>query len=172
MKLTNNPALSLAIAFSLISAPAFAAIPKKAAAPAPQKILSGNAAVTGGLAGLGFSLKNLTVTKIGGRERVVIDIADLGGGVLKGYPGYYHAELQKDPQRLVLDFSQMPNVFLDEKTINQRLRSSQHVAKSSVLIDPTDQTLSLILDLKKSTKAQVFQVKGNKGTSRVVVDLM
>lgn len=163
--------LAIALVFSCAFS-AVAAVPNKIPSPVNKTILAGNAAIAGGVAGTGFSLRDFKLTQVAGKERLIIDIADLTGSPLKGLPGYYHAELQKNPSRLVIDFAQTPNVFIDEKKINERLRSSKVVSRSAVLIDPTDQTLSLILDLKKTAKAQVYQVRGNKGTSRVVVDLM
>ncbi|MBX2987489.1 MAG: hypothetical protein KF802_06300 [Bdellovibrionaceae bacterium] len=151
---------------------ASAAIPTKTTAPKPQKLLAGQGAVTGGLAGAGFSLVNVTLAKTQKKERVVIDLGDIKGAPVRGYPTYYHAELQNSPRRLVIDFSQTATVFIDEKELRQRLKGSTAIAGSSFVLDPTDQTLSLILDLKKNVKAQIFQVPGQKGTSRVVVDLL
>ncbi len=150
---------------------AFAAIPaKKSEQPQPQKILSKSGFVMGGIAGSGFSIRNLTWAQVAEKERVVIDIGDLGGQELRGYPGYYHAELQENPARLILDFSQTSQAYVEEAVIRAKLKDSKRISASRLLLDPTDQTMSLIFDLKKGTKAQVFQVKGQKGTSRVVVD--
>lgn len=149
-----------------------AAIPSKTKAPAPGKILAESGAVAGGLAGGGFSLTNVTLAKTPGKERVVIDLGDLNGAPIKGLPAYYHAEMQKAPHRLVIDFAQMPNTMINEKAINERLKASKLIQSSVILIDPTDQTLSLILELKKDARAQIFQVPGQKGTGRVVVDLL
>lgn len=148
-----------------------AAIPSRQKTPRPQKILSGSAAVTGGVAGAGFSIQNITWAKLAQKERLIIDMGDLAGKDIKGLPGYYHAELQANPPRLILDFSQTPNSLLEESDVRAKLKASQKVSSSKLLLDPTDQTMSLILDLKKGTKAQIFQVKGQKGTGRVVVDL-
>lgn len=158
-------------AVAILSWSAEAAIPS-VTKPAPGKILAEKGAVTGGLAGTGFSLTNITLAKIAGKERIVIDVGDKTGAPLKGYPGYFHAELQEKPNRLVIDFAQTPATMIDEKFIDKQLKASGVVAKSTLLVDPTDQTLSLILDLKKKAKAQIFQVPGQKGTGRVVVDLL
>lgn len=148
-----------------------AAIPVKKMVGPPQKILSGQNAVTGGAAGSGFSLTNVTLAKTPGKERVILDVGDLQGMPHRGFPAYYHAELRENPRRLILDFAQMPNVLVDEKALHAKLRGSTAISNSTILIDPTDQTLSLVLDLRKNVKAEVFQVAGKKGTSRVVVDL-
>lgn len=167
MKLANA---SLCLLFA--AGAASAAIPSGAAKPKPAKIMSGAGAVAGGLAGTGFSITNLTLAKTAGKERIVIDIGDMAGSPVRGYPGYYHVEMQENPRRLIIDFAQTPNAMIDEKAINGKLKDSSLVASSTLLLDPTDQTMSLILDLKKKAKAQVFQVPGKKGTGRVVVDLL
>lgn len=140
--------------------------------PKPMKILERESAVTGGVAGNGFSLKDLHWSKLEtNKERIIIDLGDINGAPVRGLPAYYHAELSEKPRRLILDFAQTPNVFIDEKALAKKLKASGRVTGTSMILDPTDQTLSLILDLKKGVKAQIFQVSGKKETSRVVVDL-
>lgn len=164
--------LAFTIVSMLAAGSAFAAIPPKTAVPVPTKIIAGHGAVTGGVAGSGFSLTNVTLAATPKKERVVIDIGDLKGQPLRGYPGYYHAELQDHPNRLIVDFAQTPTVLVNEKTLAAKFKGSKMISRSSILIDPTDQTLSLVLDFRRPVKAQVFQVAGKKGTSRVVVDLL
>jgi hypothetical protein len=165
-------AIALVSALCLSTGIAFAAIPSKTPAPKPTKVLTGTGASTGGLAGSGFSLTNVALATMSKKERLILDIGDLTGAPVKGYPGYYHVELQENPRRVVIDLAQTPNIFIDEKTVQSRLKSSKYISSSSLLLDPSDQTLSLILNLKKDTKVQVFQVPGKKGPGRVVVDLL
>lgn len=163
--------LMLSICFFGMSPLALGAVPPKQAPPKPARLLSGQGALSGGMAGAGFSITNVTLAKTPQKDRVVIDFGDLKGKTLKGLPAYYHAELQNNPSRLILDFSQTPHSKLEESEIRSRLKASGRVTGSTLLVDPVDQTMTLIFDLKKGTKAQVFQVRGEKGTSRVVVDL-
>src|SRR5438445_3564198 len=92
----------------ILALPAFAAVTKKAAAPVVPKILSGEGATYGGLAGSGFTLLDVRRSADKKIERLVFDIGDKAGAVMRGWPGYYHAELKSNPQRLVIDFAQMP----------------------------------------------------------------
>lgn len=158
----------------LWSLQASAAVPAKKVQPSPQRILSGEGAVFGGLSGSGFTLLDLRRTADAKKkvERIVIDVGDLQGKPIKGWPGYYHAELQKNPQRLVLDFSQMPNTRVDEKSLASRFKGSKAVKRTSLSLDPVDNTLNLTLDLKNKTRAKVYQVAGKKNTSKVVIDLI
>jgi hypothetical protein len=130
-------------------------------------------AFVGGVAasGEGFSLKDVALTKNGLSERVIIDLADLSGAPVKGNPTYYHAELKKAGRQLVIDLTQTGTTFIDEKKIKQKFKNSKFVSAATLLLDPTDQTMSLIFDLNATASAKFYQVPGQKGTSRIVVDL-
>jgi hypothetical protein len=150
----------------------FAAIPAKVKGPVVGKILMNEGSVSGGVAGSGYSLMDLRRTSDNKKrvERVVIDIGDMQGHPNKGLPAYFHAELKKNPSKLVLDFDQTPISRLDEGRLKDRFKGSLFVKKTSMILDPEDKALNLTMDLKQGTIARVFQVKGEKGTSRVVVD--
>jgi hypothetical protein len=166
---------SLLLAFIFSSAAHAALPPKKIAAVKPaSKILAGEGASFGGLAGSGFTLLDVRRTADNKKkiERLVMDVGDLGGAPMKGWPGYYFAELKKNPQRLVLDFSQMPNSRIDQKQIRARLMGSNAIRNSTLSMDPVDKALNLTFDLKPNTKVRVYQVAGKKATSKVVVDLI
>lgn len=151
---------------------AFAAIPPKPQAPV-GKILQNEGAASGGVAGTGFSLTDLRRTADARKsvERIVIDFGDIDGNIHKGLPAYFHAELKKNPSRLVLDFTQTPNSRIDEGRLESRFRGSLFVKKTSMILDPEDKALNLTLDLKPGTVARVSQVKGGKSTAKVVIDL-
>ncbi|MBK9323945.1 MAG: hypothetical protein IPM97_13550 [Bdellovibrionaceae bacterium] len=149
-----------------------AAIPTKLKGPVPGRILVNEGQAMGGIAGSGFSLMDLRRSSDAKKrvERVVIDIGDMQGQTLKGLPGYFHAELKKNPSKLILDFDQTPVSRLDEGRLKDRFKGSLFVRKTSMILDPEDKALNLTFDLKPGTIARVFQVKGEKGTSKVVVD--
>ncbi|MNJ99745.1 hypothetical protein D3C87_175260 [compost metagenome] len=161
------------LAFLLVTQ-AHAAVPAKKTKPQVNKILKGDSVVIGGLAGSGFTLMDVRKTSDAKKkiERIVIDVGDNRGMPMKGLPGYYHAEMQKNPHRLVLDFAQMPNTRIDEMAISNRLKSSMAVKRSAMSLDPIENTLNLTLDLKPNTRARVYQVAGSKTTSKVVIDLI
>lgn len=159
----------------LMAGSAFAAISKPKVKPQPAaKILAGEGVSYGGLAGSGFTLMDLRRTADAKKkvERIVIDVGDRNGAAMRGWPGYYFAELKKNPQRLIIDFAQMPNARIDQKKIASRMNGSLAVLKTSMSLDPVDSSLNLTLDLKKNTKVRVYQVSGKKATSKVVVDLI
>lgn len=150
-----------------------AAVPAKKPAVKINKILSGEGSTFGGLAGSGFTLLDVRRTADAKKklERIVIDIGDASGAPQKGWPGYYFAELKSNPQKLILDFAQMPNARINQAQIAARLKNSTAVRKTAMSLDPTDNSLILNMDLKANTKVRVYQVAGKKSTSKVVIDL-
>lgn len=165
-----NKSILLTLVFIALGADA--AIPP--AQNSPQKILSGSGYRSGGVAGSGFTLLNLNAefnpkTAI---ERMILDVGTLDGQANKGLPGYFQVELKPGARRVVIDFSQMPNSQMTSSHIQYRLRKSKFVKQVKMLADPTDGSLSLILDLKKPARLKVYQVPGEKLTSKVVLDLM
>ncbi len=156
----------------LLAVPTFAAVTQKPAAPVVPKILSGTGATYGGLAGSGFTLLDLRRSSDKKIERLVFDIGDKSGAMMRGWPGYYHAELKDNPQRLVIDFAQMPNSRLNQVAMTARLKNSIAVTSTVMSLEPVDNSLNLTMDLKKNTKVRVYQVMGKATTSKVVVDLI
>lgn len=151
---------------------AHAALPSGPIQPKPAKILAQQGSLIGGVAGAGFTIKDLKLVKMGKKERLIVDVTDMQGRPVKGLPGFYNVELKKNPRRLVVDFAQTAGSFVDEKQLRERLKASARVKSSRLLVDPYDQSVSIVLDLKDESKVQVFQVPGRKETGRVVVDLL
>lgn len=159
----------------LMALSSWAAVPAQKTKPTPAaKILEGEGRTFGGLAGTGFTLMDVRRTSDAKKkiERIVIDIGDMNGGIMRGWPGYYFAELKKNPHRLVIDFAQMPNARIDQMQIANRMKESLAVKKTAMSLDPIDSSLNLTLDLKPNTKVRVYQVAGKKTTSKVVLDLI
>lgn len=157
-----------------LALPVMAAVSAQALKPAASKILVGEGTSFGGLAGNGFTLMDLRRSADAKKkiERIVMDVGDRNGAALRGWPGYYFVELKKNPQRLVIDFAQMPNSNIDQKMLALRMKNSFAVMKTSMSRDPVDSSLNLTMDLKKNTKVRVYQVAGKKATSKVVIDLI
>jgi hypothetical protein len=160
-------ALILSLGLSAGAAP-------KSLSPVPGKILSGTGSKAGGIAGPGFTLLDIksNFNRQAGIERLLIDVGDIDGRQRKGYPGYFQVELQNNSRRVVIDFAQMPASLVDVKKVQEKFKDSIFVKRAKMLADPSDDTLSLVLDLKKPAKLKVFQVPGQKTTSKVVLDLM
>ncbi|MCK6597569.1 MAG: hypothetical protein L6Q37_04330 [Bdellovibrionaceae bacterium] len=154
----------------------FSKISLAAIAPKEQQaknIIKFEGAVHGGIAGSGFSLlkmnrmyfENLKL------ERWIVDIGDIKGKSNKGLPGYYHVQLAQNPARIIIDFNQMPISLINENELTKILKSSVYISGGRMISDPTDKNLTMILDLKKPSQLKVLQVKGQKETSKLILDL-
>ncbi len=128
----------------------------------------------GGQAGAGFSLLNLSKiqAKNGKAERLIFEVGTKEGNILIGKPGYFNAQNQIHPNRIVLDFSQMMQSKVDEKFIRGILKDSKLVKNVKVISDPQDRTLSMTLDLNTAVKIKIVQVAGKKQTAKVVLDII
>ena len=149
----------------------YAAVPKKTKV-APMRILQKEGAISGGVAGGGFTMMDVrrtadTKKKI---ERIVVDVGDMNGAKIRGQPGYFFAEMKKN--RLVIDFSQMPKTSIDEKRLKSVMKKSMAVRNVDMSLDPVDSSLNLSFMLKPNTKAKVYPIVGKKATSKVVIDLI
>lgn len=125
----------------------------------------------GGMAGAGFSLLN--IDKISSektaQERLIFSIGDKEGHNLDGAPGYFN--VQNKGTQITIDFAQMSKSKLDEKDIREMFKGSKYIRSIRLVQDPMDQTLTLILDTYKPVKVRTLQVKGQKQTARVVLDI-
>lgn len=163
--------------FLTFSSSLFAAVPKLTPA-APKQLLNkpvgGSIEMMGGTAGSLFTILDVRKSsdlkkKV---ERVVIDLGDQRGRALKGDVSFYHAELQSDPPRLILDIAQTPQSKLSFEEVQKRLSKSITIRKSTVMMDPVTNNTNISIDLQPGTKARVFPVKGVKDSSKIVIDLI
>lgn len=148
-----------------------AAIPSSSVST--NSILKFQGALSGGQAGNGFSLLKLDKVFFQNlnSERWIVDVGNLKGKENKGLPGYYHVQLQKNPPQVIINFNQMPVSLVDEHQLSKFIKDSIYVRNGRLLSDPTDKTLTLILDLKKPLQLKVLQIKGQKKTSKLVLDM-
>ncbi len=149
----------------------------KAALPTTQNfqksLIVGQGAISGGVAGIGFSMLKMQLVSMANAkvERFIFDIGDLRGKKLKGLPGFYHVQLANNPSQVVIDFSQMPVSRVFENDLTKTIKKSVLVSSGRLVSDPTDKTMTMILNLKKPGKMKVMQVSGEKDTSKLVIDL-
>ena len=141
-----------------------------AAIPAQKPV--GATRQIGGQAGSGFSLLKIQrmANQKKGIERLVFHIGTKEGYLLKGLPGYFN--VQNKGQKIVIDFAQMPLSKINEKLLKEILKSSNLITGSKIIKDPIDQTLTLSLNLKQKSKMKIIQVKGEKETARLVLDII
>lgn len=162
----------LALTLLTLSFRAAAAIPKVEVRPSP--ILKGAGVVMGGKAGPVLALMDIrrSESKKSKTERLVLDF---GSGNLKpvnGQVGYYHAELQTQPARLILELPQTMGSALSEEQILSRFKKSLYVEKALVQFDRNLQSMTMVLQLKKAIQVRVTPVKNAKAPGKLVVDMM
>lgn len=143
-----------------------------ASAAIPQKVLDVKGVQVGGVAGTGFTLLGIQKNSITKGERIVLDIGTLKGEALKGWPTYYHVELKQNPRQVVVDLTQTPNTQVDDTILRTVLKKSKIFGSAQILSDPTEPTMTLLLNLKKEAKVKVYQVHGKKSTAKIVIDVL
>tara|TARA_B110001454_G_scaffold219111_1_gene250043 strand:- start:49134 stop:49628 length:495 start_codon:yes stop_codon:yes gene_type:complete len=138
-----------------------------------KSLIVDQGAISGGIAGNGFSMLKMQLVSMPSvkMERYIFDIGDLRGQKIKGLPGFYHVQLVKNPPQVVIDFSQMPVSRVFENDLTKTIKKSVLVSSGKLISDPTDKTLTMVLNLKRPGKMKVMQVKGDKDTGKLVVDL-
>ncbi|MCX7978285.1 MAG: hypothetical protein N2578_04720 [Bdellovibrionaceae bacterium] len=147
----------------------FFAPPNASAKEASEK------AFIGGTFGADFMLKNFEVSKIktknGSGDRLTLSMSDIQGRKLKGPPTYFHVQVQNDSKRLIVDLSSTPRSALTEEAMISELKKTKFIRGGRMLLDPLDNTMTLIFDLKSSVRVKTWQVAGNKDNSKIVVDI-
>jgi hypothetical protein len=150
-----------------------------AAVPKPEVykgIVRSSGVLRGGTAGVAFTLKDIrrSASAKSKTERVVIEFGDRFGNRHSGDPAYYNIELMEKPfKRLVIDLAQTNLGLFTESFIAQRFLQSRFVQKVHVAVEVQTASISLVLDLKKSVDAKVYNIKGNnKSSAKLVLDLL
>lgn len=157
----------LVVTFQVLAANRLPLVPAK-----PQLSTIAPERQIGGQAGSGFSLLNVQKiqSKDGRIERLVLSIGTREGRPLKGFPGYFNAQNQTG--RLTLDLAQVFYSKIDEKVLRAVLTDSKFIKNAHLIQDPLDQTLTLAMDLKSPVRMKTVQVKGQKETARILVDII
>ncbi|MGE0529099.1 MAG: hypothetical protein AB7G93_17890 [Bdellovibrionales bacterium] len=105
-------------------------------------------------------------------ERVVIELGDSELRPLGKKMGYFQVSMDAQKRRLVLDLSQLRLSRISERQVRHLFRSSPHVASVDFTLDPEDKAGTLVLNLKKPMRLEVFQLTGDKKNGRIVMDLV
>jgi hypothetical protein len=149
-----------------------AAIPKANVTPA--RILHSSGVAMGGKAGGALSLMDFrrSTSPKSKMERFVLDFGGADMKEAKGLVGYYHAELQENPSRLVLELPQTFASLLPEKEILKRLEKSLYVKRAQIGFDRNLQSMTLIFELKRPVQARVARVDNPETSGKIVIDLL
>lgn len=164
----------LGLVFCLIYVPvSWAASPYKRSLSQKHNSYVSDGVFTGGIAGNGTSLlsmRRVFSSKVG-IERVIVD---LGDGEMKANSrqmGYFQVGMDAKNNRIVLDVAQLRYSKISEAQAKDLFRKSPYVSNVSLTLDPEDKAGTMVLQLKRPAKLEVFQLKNSKKPGRIVMDI-
>jgi hypothetical protein len=128
---------------------------------------------TGGHAGTGSSLLSVrrAYSPKAQLERVIVDMGDKDAQPAGKDMGYFQASMDSHNRRIVLDISQLRYSKVSEQQVQNIFRKSPYVASVAFTLDPEDKAATMVLNLKRPMKLEVFQLLKNKKPARIVMDL-
>jgi hypothetical protein len=128
---------------------------------------------TGGKAGQGTSLLSIrkSFSARAELERVIIDLGDKDAKPAGRDMGYFQASLDAGNNRLVLDLAQLRLSKVTEAQVQRLFKNDPYVASVDMTMDPQDKSGTLVLNLKRPMKLEVFQLLADKKPARIVLDL-
>lgn len=149
----------------------YAAIQQKSTAVIVAPYLRENTSFIGGQAGRGFSILDIRRTQDLKRqqERLVLDIGDLNGAPLKGKTGFYHVEYRD--KKMIISFSQMPKTLMSKESLLKISKGSLSLEKTYFIEEADNSTMKLVLEFKSKPRVKIFDIKGQKTTAKLIVDL-
>ena len=127
----------------------------------------------GGKAGTGASILGVRrlYSKRAQIERLIVELGDAEGKPLTKEASYFQASVDRNQNRIVLDLTQLKMSMVSEQKIRELLKKSPFVASADFTLDPEDRAASLVLNLKRPMRLEVFQLVDKKKPARVVLDL-
>lgn len=164
----------LAILWSgLVLSDARAASPFKQSLEGKKNAYLQDGLFIGGKAGAGTSILGMRhqYSKKAQIERLVVDLGDGEGKPLLQEASYFQASVDRKQNRIVLDLTQLKMSLVSEQKIRNLLRNSPYVASADFTLDPEDKAASLVLNLKRPMRLEVFQLLDKKKSARLVLDL-
>ncbi len=137
---------------------------------------AGTGIFQGGESGRAYSLLDIKrvppKNKGSNHERLSILYGDEVGRRILGKTGYFHIILEKNPDRLVIDLSQVQKTAVDDKQLASIFRNSELVSKTEMTMDPEDLSTNITLYLKQPVKARVKSNTDSKKPGQVMIDIV
>jgi hypothetical protein len=161
------------IGFGLIwiSASATFAMPDPSSVKAgrPSSPISAGA-LHGGQSADEFSLLAVRVRPgSSGGQAIALSYGDRNGQPIHGEPGFFHAVLDRNGRRLVIDLAQVTRTAIDLQQLRRALAASSLVASSEMTMDPLDNSTNISVVLKVPVLLSVSTQAGSQG--QLVFDL-
>lgn len=130
--------------------------------------------IIGGEAGKSFSLLKVRrqadlKKKL---ERVVINLGDEQGRLLKGRVSFFQVNLEPKNSRLVVNLSQVVASKVSQEELVAEFKKSPFIRSVDLILDPIGSSTSLVLDLKRKVRAEVFKMESKGAPGRIVIDMI
>ncbi|HVK62217.1 MAG TPA: hypothetical protein VM432_11730, partial [Bdellovibrionales bacterium] len=81
-------------------------------------------------------------------ERITIAYGDFAGRPVKGQPGFFHAVIDRESKRVVIDLSQVSKTRIDAAALRKVFARSKFVSSTDMTMDPHDGSTNITLELK------------------------
>jgi hypothetical protein len=152
--------------------PAFAATPYKRSLNVKKNAYMSDGVFIGGKAGHGASLLGVRrqSSKKLQMERVVLDLGDKETKTSREMP-FYQVSVDAAQKRIVLDLAQLKFSKVTESQLKSLFMKSQFVESVALSFDPEDKGATMVLNLKRPMRLEVFQMMNKNKPARVVMDL-
>jgi hypothetical protein len=129
---------------------------------------------TGGKAGGGSSLLGIrrAFSAKAELERVIIDLGDADGKPAGKRLGYFQASVDAGQKRVILDLAQLRMSKLSEAQVQGIFKGSPFVASVEFTLDPEDKAGTMVLNLKRPARLEVFELLDARKPGRIVMDII
>lgn len=163
--------LLLVISFNLTPS-SFAAIPKSNNLASVKSFLS-EGSFRGGKFGSGFSLLGVkrVYSSNGNSERFILEIGDRDGRLYSGKPGYFHAQLFRNPSELSLDLSQIIKSRVTSAHLKNLIKQSRLIQNADLTVDREDYSTHFTMRFKSPIKMRVYTLSPKKSSPKLVIDI-
>ncbi len=137
---------------------------------------AGTGIFQGGESGRAYSLLDIkrqpSKNKGAAVERFSLLYGDEVGRRILGKTGYFHISLEKNPDRLVIDLSQVQKTAIDEKQLAAIFKNSELISGTQMTMDPEDLSTNITLYLRDQVRARVKTNTDSKKPGQVYVDII
>lgn len=129
---------------------------------------------TGGRAGTGTSLLAVrrAYSKSAAVERVIVDLGDKDAKPAGAAMGFFQASLDGVANRVTLDVSQLRLSKVTETQLQRVFKNSAYVKHVALTLDPEDHAATMVLDLKRPVRLEVYRTVKAGQPAMVVMDLV
>lgn len=152
--------------------PAFAATPYKKSLNVKKNAYMSDGVFIGGKSGHGASLLGVRrqSSKKMQMERVVLDLGDKDLKTSRQMP-FYQVSVDAASKQIVLDLAQLKYSRVTESQLKSLFMKSPFVDNVALSLDPEDKGATMVLNLKRPMRLEVFQMMSKNKPARVVLDL-